>query len=171
MKTVIIAMGLTIWLSGCGAPAWETVHDNLPTPTEAVWQESAYEISLGIPDHLQLVEEGNTYALYSSEHGEVEIETSRFLTTGLEQAIEKLSGYSADRMMVLQTQRFELPEYQFAWVSQSEQGTRLYRADLIMDGTCCYAVVCSSLEEAGDYASFEARKVFSTFGLNGVEEI
>jgi len=171
MKTVVLTMILMFLFGGCSAPVWEHVNDTFPAQAEPVWQKTTYEISLGLPEHIRLLEKNETYALYSSEHGEVEIETIKFLASGTEQAIRKLSGFNADRLTVLQTQRFNLPEYQFAWVSQTEQGTRLYRADLIMDGTCCYAIVCNSLEDAGDYASFEARKVFSTFGLNNSEEI
>lgn len=164
MKRIVIVL-LLVFLSGCSGPAWETVTDPLETQTLPVWQDQIYEIQLGIPENVTLLEKTPTMALYSSKDGELEIETSTFLCSGVEQAVKRISGFPADRLTILKTQRFDLPEYQFAWVSETEQGTRLYRADLVLDGTCCYAVVCSSLELAGDYAAFQARQVFGSFGL------
>ena len=165
MKTLGIAVVLAWLLSGCGGTAWETVCDVLPAETVPAWQDDVYDIVIGIPEDTVMLAENETGALYTSEHGELEIETAAFLTSGVDDAIHRVSGFSGDQLTILKTQRFGLPEYQFAWVSQTEQGARLYRADLVLDGTCCYAVVCSNLEDAGDYAAFQSRQVFSTFGL------
>lgn len=165
MKNLCIVVFLALILTGCSGAAWETVDDVLPVETVPVWQKEAYEILLGIPEGVSLLAENETGAFFATDHGELEIETATFLASGVEQAIRHVSGFSNDQLTILKTQRFGLPEYQFAWVAQTEQGARLYRADLVMDGTCCYAVVCSNLETGGDQAAFQARQVFSTFGL------
>ena len=165
MRSIGLLGILLMILTGCSLPVWETVEDPVPVEPIPVWQDEAYEIQLGIPEEASLLAEHDNGAIYATAHGELEIETSTFLAPDLAYAVRQLSGFTQDQLTILQTQRFGLPEYQFAWVSQSEQGMRLYRADLVMDETCCYAVVCSSLEEAGDYAAFQARQVFSTFGL------
>lgn len=171
MKHLIVALVLLLVLSGCSAPVWETVNDAMEDGTELVWQERAYALQIGVPDGVFLTEETEEGKLYATKDGELEIETRLFLSSGPDHAVKELSGFAQEDLTVLQTQRFGLPEYQFAWVSQTEMGTRLYRADLVMDGTCCYAVVCSSLEEAGEYYAFQARQVFSSFGLSEKETV
>lgn len=166
MKQLGFVLVLMMLLSGCSVPVWETVDDPMPSEQVASWQESSYVIQVGLPDGLALMEETEDAAVYATENGELEVETQKFLTSGLDSAVRTLSGFPSEELTILQTTRFDLPEYQFAWVSQTEQGARLYRADLVLDGTCCYAVVCSSLESAGDYYAFQARQVFSSFGLS-----
>ena len=171
MKRLIGVLIVFLMLTGCSEPVWETVSDPAEIGADTVWQEHAYTLQIGVPDGVSLVEETAEGRLYATEDGELEIETRTFLTSGVDQAIRELSGYVREDLTVLQTQRFGLPEYQFAWVAQTESGSRLYRADLVLDGTCCYAVVCSSLEEAGDYYAFQARQVFSSFGLSEQETV
>lgn len=164
MKQVVCLICLLL-LTGCSGPVWETVNDTIPQEPVAVWQEQVYELQVGVPEEAQLMLQSTDGSLHSTENGELEVETRTFLASDLDHAVRILSGYSAEELTVLGTMRFSLPEYQFAWVSQTDQGARLFRADLIMDGTCCYAVICSSLEDAGDLYAFQARKVFSSFGL------
>ena len=167
MKRLGWLLGVVLMLTGCSGPVWETVNDVVLQEQVPVWQEEAYELQLGVPEEAALLLENDVCSLYSTANGELEVETITFLASGLESAVKTVSGFSAEDLTILRTSRFDLPEYQFAWVSQTEQGARLYRADVIMDGMRCYAVVCSSLENAGDYYAFQARQVFSTFGLSG----
>jgi len=167
MKRVGCLVCLFTLLTGCGQPVWETVNDIVLSEPVKAWQEEAYVMQLGVPEEAKLILENDSGCIYSTANAELEIETRTFLASGLEHAVKTVSGFSQDELTILQTTRFDLPEYQFAWVSQTEQGARLYRADLIMDGTSCYCVVCSNLENTDDYYAFQARQVFSTFGLSG----
>lgn len=162
MKRMLLFAALLL-LSGCSRPVWETVEDELPLVAAASWQDTAYEITLGLPEGVTLREETDAFRLYEGE--ELQVETCRFLTAGLDSAVRMVSGYEAQELTILQTTRFDLPEYQFAWASQTEQGSRLYRADLVLDGTVCYAVVCSRPESAGNTLDAGIRQVFSSFGL------
>lgn len=164
MKITVVLV-LMMLLSGCAGAAWETVEDINTAIPAASWQEAAYSIEIGIPSDLALQEQTADWSLYATENGELEVETRRFLASDMKQAVKTLSGFSADRMTILQTTRFDLPEYQFAWLAQTEQGSRLYRADFVIDGMECYAVVCSRPEEAGMAFDEPIRHVFSTFGL------
>lgn len=161
-----LVLALMMLLCGCSKPVWESVDDFMPSEPVMNRQETSYVIQMGLPEGLELVERSEAAAVYATANGELEVETQTFLTSGLDSAVRTLSGFEAEELTILQTTRFDLPEYQFAWVSQTEQGARLYRADLVLDGTCCYAVICSSLESAGDYYAFQARQVFSSFGLS-----
>ncbi len=160
----LLAFVLALTLTGCSAaPVFETVEDFMPVSPVSTWQEEAWEISVDLPQEAQLTGTDGDTCLY--EIGELEVLTSRFLAANLDDAVKQLSGFAPDRLNILQTTRFSMPEYQFAWYSQTAEGGRLCRADLVMDGVTCYAVVCTAPE---DMAAFHdsTRQVFSTFGLN-----
>ena len=165
MKTVCLVLMILLLLTGCGAaPVWETVEDFVPEVPVSAWQEDARTVQIRVPEGTVLAEAADGYQLY--EAGELLIETSTFLASDLDTAVRRLSGYERDRLMILQTTKFDLPEYQFAWYSQTEEGGRLCRADLVMDGMTCYAVVCSTPEAAGDSYDTQSRQVFASFDLS-----
>ena len=151
-------------LTGCSAqPVWETVEDVIPTDNQDAF---GYEISVDLP--LTYLGGSGENCLYKS--GSVEIQTVSFHAFSLDAAVRELSGFSTKNLNIVKTIHESLPEYQFAWYSETEEGGRLYRADLVMDGTACYAVVCSAPEsESGIHE--QARQVFSAFSLSGLEEV
>lgn len=156
MKWWILPLCLC-WLCGCSAQSvWETVDDELPAAA------TVYEMQVALPEQAVQVESSGSAALY--EVGEMEIITSTFAARDLDAAVRMVSGFAADRLTILQTERFDLPEYQFAWYSQTAEGGKLCRADVVMDGMYCYAVVCSAPEGQRDFAA-QCQQVFSTFGL------
>lgn len=157
-------------LTGCSAiPTWETVEDMVPSVPASAWQEEAYVIQAGLPAGAALTAESVGCKIY--EAGDMEIETTTFLSSDLNSAVKRLSGYEADRVSILQTSRFGMPEYRFAWYSQTAEGGRLYQTDLVMDDAVCYAVVCSMPEDAGGSFTEEVRPVFAAFGLSEGEMV
>ena len=98
MKRMVCLMLLVMLLTGCSGPVWETVGDTIPQEPVQVWQEQAYELQLGIPEEAVLLLENEAGSLYSTQHGELEIETRTFLASGLEQAVGTLSGFSAQEL-------------------------------------------------------------------------
>ena len=171
MKKMVFLMVLLLSLCGCSKPAWETVEDVLPPVPVGLWTEEAYVIQIDMPEETQLTEEEQTWKIYSTDQGDFEIETRTFLAASASEAVKTISGYSEEELTILQTSRFDLPEYRFAWVTQTEQGSKLCRADLVMNGTECYAVICSVNETAGNAYEDQIRYVFSTFGLSVDEEV
>ena len=164
MKFAWILPLLLLFLTGCGVQAetWETVEDNI-VPVVA-----DYDVTVGLPEDA-LTDRTENCCRYETEN--LLVETSTFQASSLDDAVRYLSGFEAEKLTILQTARFDLPEYQFAWYCQTSEGGRLCRADLVMDGTTCYGVVCSFPEEAGEAAWAEARQVFSAFGLSPAEAV
>ncbi len=167
MKICSLLLCLVLLLSGCSAaaPVWETVDDVMPAQPAGSWLDQASTILIGVPEGLELLASADGYCLYGDPSGDYEVETSIYLASSLDSAVRQLSGYDADRLLIIETTRFNLPEYHFAWYSETEEGGRLNQADLVLDGTSCYAVVCSSLEASGNAYDQETRQVFSSFGL------
>ena len=164
MRLIGLVMAFLL-LSGCSVPVWETVEDTQPVVAVSSWLQDAYTVQFGVPETVDLLEQKEGWQLYGTADGSLEIETRTFLVSGPDSAVKAVSGFEAEQLTILQMSRFGLPEYQFAWVSQTEQGSRLYRAELVLDGTKCYAVICSRPEEAGDSHDQAIRQVFSSFGL------
>ena len=166
MKQIML-IGLLLVLCGCQAqPAWEVVEDLQPAGEIIRWQETSCDIELSLPEEAVLTEQNPNEMLY--ELGSAEIMTTRFLASDYASAVEYLTGYEAENLNILQTARFDIPEYQFTWYSQTEEGGRLYRADLLVDGITCYAVVCSVPETDGTFNE-QVRQVFSSFSLSQSE--
>lgn len=159
----MICCALLALLCGCASPVWETVADDVPQEASAVWQEEAYTITLGLPQAAVLQEADAGRSCYRVAETGLEITTEVFLASEQDSALRHVSSQPADSLTVLKTSRFGLPEYQFAWY-EAETG-KLCRADLVMDGMTCYAVVCATPEAAGDSLLDEVRAVLASFGL------
>lgn len=165
MKKMTLVVLMLLLLTGCSQPVWETVDDAYQDVPAASWLENTYTIVTALPQDVTLLERTEGWCVYSNADGSIEVETRTFPASDFAAAAKMISGYDAQKLNVLQTERFGLPEYQFAWVTQTECGQRLCRADLVLDETDCYAVICSTLEEVGDVYAEDIRQVISAFGL------
>lgn len=165
MKKLAVLFASMIFLSGCSSPVWETVNDSIPAQPAAARPGGAYAIEVSVPEEAALLGSAAGWEVYATDDSELEIETRTFLASSPEIAIETISGLDADNLTVLETSRFDLPEYQFIWVTQTDQGSRVCHADLVMDDTNCYAVICSVQEAQGNIYDDEIRQVFATFDL------
>ena len=162
MKWVGMLLFLTM-LCGCGAqPVWERVEDELPAAV------NFYEMNLDLPSDAVLLEEQADCKLYQS--GDLEITTSSFSAQNLQDAVKQLSGFEPQNLNILQTTSGGMEEYQFAWYAETAEGGRIFRADLIMDETRCYAVVCSGPESAGNFHE-QSRQVIAAFSLQKADPV
>lgn len=162
MKVWTLALALAL-LAGCSGPIWETVDDQLPGEAVPVWQETAYTISAGLPEEAVLVSEEAGLQRYRVDETGMEVESRVFLAWSPAAAVRMLSGREAADLTILETARFGLPQYQFAWYDASTG--RLCRADLILDGMTGYALVCSLPEDQGADLAAASQPVFGSFGL------
>ncbi len=169
MKVILVVGMLLIFLTGCGVQTaqWETIGDFTPE-MDSILASELYGITTALPE-TAITDSSENRRCY--ELNDLQIEVSTFFASDAETAIKNLSGFSMDKLTVLQTERFSMPEYQFAWFSQTEEGGRLCRADLVMDGMVCYSIVCSAAEDAGDTVWEEATQVFSSFGLSPAKKV
>ena len=165
---VAILVLTAVVLSGCAAQyVWETVDDTIPAQTASVL-ESAYRLDFDVPDDaLAPVFSGDgTTASYEQTDGLYEISVQTMLSSTPDGAIRRLSGFEPEQLQILKTCRFGLPEYQFAWYQTGEEGGRLCRADVLCDGSACYALTFSVNEEAAAEYDAAARHVFESVILN-----
>ena len=125
--------------------------------------DSAYTITIGVPKDATEVFNDHGSKLYRHEGGEYEIRTMVFSAENADSAVRKIVGEKQKNMSIMETTRFSMPEYRFAWYDTGEKA--LLRADLVMDGTICYAVIFSVDEQMGGKYDPLITEVFSTFGL------
>ncbi len=166
-KTVAAVCGaLLLMLSGCGAmqTAWETVDDTMPDTVFSL--REAYTISFDVPlDAADDLSDDGARRVYIGGDGGYEISAETIAAESIDTITRQLSGFSAEQLQIVTTRRFGMPEYQFAWYASGDEGGRLYRADVLMDGTYGYALVFSVSEEAGARYAQTAEQVFASFNL------
>ena len=165
-KTVVLwVMAISSMLGGCAIqPAWETVHDgSIPVSAEL---EEPYEITFGIPDDAKLQESENTQrTTYTQTDGDYEIISDVVIANNYHDAIKAVSGFAPEDIGMVETTRFGLPEYQFAWASTNEEGIYVSRASLVEDGSYFYALQFSVKEKMGTDYDLCAENIFDSFGI------
>ena len=102
---------------------------------------------------------------YTAPDGSYEISATVFETSDPESAIRQLTGLDASRFDLIRTTRFSLPEYQFAWSAETDDGDRLYRAAMLCDEHYCYALCFSAPAGSGTSYDSMQESVFASFGL------
>ena len=162
----MLALALTVLLCACAAnvPVWETVDDELVCQDTARRPSS---ILYAVPDGaiVQTFSASGAPQLCTAPDGSYEITTAVYPSADPKAAIRAFTGFSDEKLSVVKTTRFSLPEYQFAWSAATDEGERLYRAAMLCDERYCY-VLCFSVPAGSgtDYDSTE-QAVFASFGL------
>ena len=160
---------LALLLCGCSRAeaAWETVDDAEIMAASGSWLDSAYTMVFSVPQDAveDTTASGRDCTVYTQADGGYEIERRTMLCADADSAVRRLSGFAPEQLDVIETTRFGLPEYQFAWYSETDEGARLYRADVLLDGTYAYALKLSVPESGGCQYDSTAQGVFATLGL------
>lgn len=171
MKLSVLFAAAVLAAACCGCAAattWETVDDEIIEASGPA--EEPYIITFGIPSDVEVepLTDG-TRSLYVQEDGDYEILSDVLTAANHEEAIELVSGFAPDELDVVETTRFGLPQYRFAWVSESDEGSYVSQAAVVEDGSYYYALVFSAREEVGNTYDECAEAVFSSFGIYGNE--
>lgn len=155
------ALALAALLSACAAEpvAWETVNDPAVQTAAGVLPEP-YEILIAVPDEAEPAAE---QGVYLDPAGVYEIWTEVLPATSPEAAIAAISGFPAEQLEVLRMQFGDLPEYQFAWVNETEEGTIYSRALLVTDERYYYVVQFRARDRQA--TADTQQQVFASFGL------
>lgn len=171
MKKICLLLAGLLLLCGCQAePQWETVDDDVAAVSAPVQEPCA--ITFGVPTDAteELRSEEADRSIYVQDAGDYEIISDVIEASDLDSAVRQVSGFETKNLDLVETSRFGLPEYQFAWTSESDEGRRISRASLVEDGSYYYALIFSVREGAGTTYDDCAEAVFSSFGLYGDEE-
>ena len=167
----MLALAMTALLCACvsNAPVWETVDDEQQLPASA---RAPSAIGFAAPDGTvcQSFAEPGAPQVYTAPDGSYEITACVFAAADADAAIERLTGFDAERVEKVATTRFSLPAYDFAWSAAGDEGTRVYRAELLCDESFCYALCFSVPAGSGTKYDSIQDTVFASFGLNDDED-
>lgn len=148
MKKAIIVVALVLLLSGCAAPAMETVSDVYVTQPPA----ESRTLCLELPeDAAQAVMEGGDGArLYLCDGYELRLQTLD--ARSLDEALRTVTGFGEDRLTVMKTRDGEYDRYDCVWCTVGEEGEQVGRTAVLSDGSYFYCV--SALSDSGSAYGF-----------------
>lgn len=158
-----LCLTMFLLLVGCSGPrpAIETVTDEA---VQSVSGQEKYEILVYTPQDVVLYSDASAGSgkVYQQEEGSYQYETKILLADTAQSAIRQISGREYDDLTVIQTSRFGLPEYRFAWYQDGFN----CRADVVQDGQQFYCVIFSVAETAGNSCKEVMAQVFASFGIS-----
>jgi len=166
---LVLLFSLGAALCACRAePDWETVDD--PAVPVMAPASAPYIITYGVPNDAteEPLSEKNR-SLYVGQNGDYEILSEVITAATLDDALRQVSGFGEDELEIVETTRFGLPDYRFAWSSVSDEGEYVSEASLVEDGDYYYALVFSVRQGLGGQYDECAASVFASFGLYGDE--
>ncbi|MGM9550455.1 MAG: hypothetical protein ACI3V5_11520 [Faecousia sp.] len=161
MKKVWILLVFSMFLWGCAREeTMETVSDDIVQPVMA----QPGEISVRLPDNaVAPVLESDSEQVYLSEDYEIIIET---VSGGdLSATIQRLSGYPAENLTVMETERDGVKRYDFVWAAAGENGDLLGRAVILDDGSYHYCMSVLRDADTTETSQIVWRDVFESFRL------
>ncbi len=159
-RTIALGAVLALLLSGCAEQevAWETVSDDPALQAGSILPEP-YEILVALPSDAEQTMETGVYANAAEEY---EVVTQVLPASTVQTAIRQISGFDAEDLEVVKLQFGSLPEYQFAWANETEEGTVYSRALLVASDSYYYVL---QFHAHGRSRAAEQRDVFASFGL------
>lgn len=161
MKKVCILVGLVLLLMGCAAKPVETVSDIYVDELPAM----AQQILIDLPEEAAqpVMERGDSEKLYLCGNYELRVQTLR--SGDLNGILEEVTGYSKDRLTVIETADGPYRRYDCSWCSVGAEGELVARTAIIDDGDYCYCV--TALADSGEANGLKQQwqQVFSSLEL------
>jgi len=138
VKRLLLSLILILALCGCSSePEFETVTDTWEDPVQA----AAGEIQFAVPSDaaLEVFEGDGACKLYLCDGYDLVMQT---LDAGdLERTLRQISGYSADKLTVIETLQQTLKRFDCVWSSSGESGDQLIRTAILDDGNYHYVLM------------------------------
>lgn len=146
MKKWIVLLLLCCLLSGCAAaPTFETLGD---ISHEQVLAPVPKEIVLALPKDAAVETVNSEQKAYECKDYSLWTQT---VTAGdLNATVKALSGFTPDKLTVMESKTDTRKRYDFTWTAAGENGDMVFRAAILDDGEFHYCV--TAVAEAKDMA-------------------
>ena len=136
MKRIILLLIVSVMLTGCGAVSdLEVVQDEIVGESIPVY----YDLKIALPEEASsptlVADDG---ALYICD--DFNIAVQKLPVSGIEKAVETITGLDHDRLTIIKTSKDGLPCYRFAWTVAGEATAQSCIAMLLDDGMYYHAV-------------------------------
>ncbi len=137
MKKVLFVLCFMLMLTGCNArETFETVDDIPLQPVVAQMQK--LELTLPEEAAVTTMENGEAGKIYLCDGYTLTVQT---LDAGdVDRTLRQLTGFSKEKLMVMQTQTDDLKKLECVWTAAGEGGDQVGRALVLDDGNFHYAV-------------------------------
>lgn len=165
MKKLCLVLALVLMLTGCGKPeSFETMSDEYVVPEEVQAQQTSLLLDR---ESVSIEKEAGSDRIYLCDDFCVMVQT--FSAGDLEATIRAVTGYSKDKLMVMERQADGISYYECVWASAGEGGDQIGRLLLLDDGDHHYALsVMADEDKAGELApTWEL--IFDSFQLGARE--
>ncbi len=166
MKKVLCICFLLLILTGCNKfQPQETILDIY----EELSQVDAREISVQLP-------EGGTVEVFGAEdagkyyiYDDYEILLQTFQSGDLNQTFREISGYSKDKLTILQRQQGDAQRYDCVWTAAGEGTDIIVRTAVLDDGAYHYAL--TAIADEADAGNLEDvwNELFQSFSIKDTE--
>lgn len=167
MKRLLGMLLLMGMLSGCASqPVLETVTDDLCESTMA----QPKQILVDVPGEAVLpAMDSSVGRMYLCEDYEVYIQT---LSAGdIQGTIRTVSGYPAEELTVMETEKDGIRRYEFVWACAGEEGDRLGRGVVLDDGSYHYTMSVLRDEKTTKESQITWSGLFDSFRLDDGTEL
>lgn len=149
MKKVWMGILLVVLLSGCGKGAdFETMSDAYLQPEKPKAREVSMDLSAEAVAAAMAGEHGS---LYLCDGYTVAVQTME--AGNLDATVFAITGYTKDRLQLIQRQEKDYIRYECVWTAAGEAGDQVGRAVILDDGNYHYTLsVMANAELAGTLA-------------------
>lgn len=160
MKKLGILLGLLLLLTGCGGnEVFENVEDVYAPITQ-----TPMKLSLHLPDSAAVTTvSGNSGTLYVCDDFTVAVET--FQGGDLQRTVKTVTGFTLDRLTVIQREKDGITAYRCVWTSAGEGGDQVARSLILDDGAFHYAVTVMAPAENVSALEDGWQEIFSSVTL------
>lgn len=147
MKKLCVTAVLLLMLSGCGTPvSYETISDLYSEPQVLPAQQTSLLLA---EEAVNIQQQTDGDRIYVCDDYCVAVQT--FFSGDLDATIRSITGYSKDKLMVMERQSDEMTSYECVWVSAGEGGNQVGRLLLVDDGNYHYSLsVMAPEDKAGE---------------------
>ena len=160
MKKLGILLGLLLLLTGCGGnEVFENVEDVYAPITQ-----TPMKLSLHLPDSAAVTTvSGGSGTLYVCDDFTVAVET--FQGGDLQRTVKTVTGFTLDRLTVIQREKDGITAYRCVWTSAGEGGDQVARSLILDDGAFHYAVTVMAPAENASALEDGWQEIFSSVTL------
>ena len=147
MKKLCLGLAMILMLSGCGKPeSFETLSDAYLEPELAPAQQTSFILG---EEAVSIENPTGEDRIYLCDDFCVMVQT--FSSGDLDATIRNITGYSKEKLMIMERENGGVCSYECVWVSAGEGGDQVGRMLLLDDGTHHYAIsVMADAEKAGE---------------------
>lgn len=161
MKKFLCFLVITLMLTGCSAPVYETIGNVVHVGSH---DAAPRQIMLALPADAAVLTASGTDMLYTCSDYTMSLQT---LPAGdLASTVKTLSGYDSAQLTLLQSRCEDHSRYDWVWVAAGEEGDVLCRAAILDDGNYHYSLcVFADADTAADLTD-TWNELFQSFCLD-----